>query len=358
VRTAVRRGGLTAVVFVCLIFATRAAAQDVAPPLEQPDAPRIEREERRVYRTTGARVGIGRSIHVPRDEEVTDAVVVIGGSLRVDGRVRDGLVVVGGDVTLGPESDVSGDVVLVGGRLNRVEGAQFRGRLNDVSFGDWEDWSLGGVWIPTVDFGDVGRWLALMGALFRISLLAMMMAFVLVVARAPVARIGGAAANEPLKAFVVGLAAEILFLPVLIAISIGLIITIVGIPIVALLIPIAIIGAILAMVLGFTGLACRLGEAIEDRLGIRAHTAFLATALGTALILGPTLLARVIGVAPAPLRYTALAILLAGVLIEFVVWTTGLGATLMTGFGRSSTVPPPLPPPATVPPDQALQVAG
>ena len=47
----------------------------------------------RVYRTTGSRVAIGRSIRIAGDEEVSDVVVVIGGSLRVDGRVRDGVVV-------------------------------------------------------------------------------------------------------------------------------------------------------------------------------------------------------------------------------------------------------------------------
>jgi hypothetical protein len=38
-----------------------------------------------------------------------------------------------------------------------------------------------------------------------------------------------------------------------------------------------------------------------------------------------------------------------GVVVEFVVWTIGLGATLMTGFGRWSTVPPAVPPPPPSP---------
>jgi hypothetical protein len=364
VRTAIRGIGLTVAAVAMLVAADSrpSFAQEPAPPLERSEKPAekpaVQRPaEPRTYRMTGSRVAIGRSISVPRDEEVTDAVVVIGGSLRVDGRVHNGLVVVGGDVALGPEADVRGDVVLVGGRLTRAEGAQLRGSVSDVTLGDWSGWSLGGLWIPTVDFGDFGRWLALLGALFRISLLALMMAFVLLVARAPVARVGRAVANEPAKAFAIGLAAEVLFLPVLIALCLALIITIVGIPLVVLVIPLAIIAAIFAMVLGFTGLACRLGEWVEDRLGLRANSAFLATAIGTLLVLGPTLSARVIDVTPAPVRYTAFAVLLAGVVIEFVVWTMGLGATLMTGFGRWSTVPPPLPPPA-VQQNDIVPVAG
>ena len=301
-------------------------------------------DQPRVYRTTGSRVAIGRSIQVARDEEVNDAVVVIGGSLRVDGRVRDGIVVVGGNVDLGPDSDVRGDVVLVGGRLSRADGAQVRGSVSDVSFGEWGSWSLGGLYLPTVDFGDFGRWISLLGAVFRVSLLAILMALVLIVARAPVARVGRAAAAEPGRAFLLGLAAEILFLPAVVIASIGLIVTIIGIPLVVVLVPVAFLTIFAALILGFTGIACRLGEWVEDRLGWRGNNAFLATTIGLLLVIGPTFVSRMIGVAPAPLQLGAWALLFTGALIEFIVWTVGLGATLMTGFGRWSTAPPPVPP--------------
>jgi hypothetical protein len=55
------------------------------------------------------------------------------------------------------------------------------------------------------------------------------------------------------------------------------------------------------------------------------------------------MLARLIGVTPDPMRTTAFALLATGLAVEFVVWTVGLGAALMTGFGRWSTVPPPPP---------------
>jgi hypothetical protein len=100
--------------------------------------------------------------------------------------------------------------------------------------------------------------------------------------------------------------------------------------------------------LGFTALATRVGEWIEDRFGWRGHNAFLAAALGLIVILGPTLHARVLGLTPG-VGIAGLLLLVSGVFIEFVVWTIGLGATLMTGFGRWSTVPPPVPPPSTMP---------
>jgi hypothetical protein len=152
-----------------------------------------------------------------------------------------------------------------------------------------------------------------------------------------------------LRAVIIGLAAEVLFLPSLLIVSIALGLTIIGLPVVALLVPGALIVAFIALILGFTALACRLGEWIEDRLGWRPQSAFLATLMGFLIIIGPTLVARLLGVAPEPLRLAAFAVLIAGITIEFLVWTVGLGAALMTGFGRRNIVPPPLRAPDNLP---------
>ena len=315
-----------------------------APPAQAEAPPTTP--STRTYRTTASRIGIGKSIHVPYDEEVQDAVVVIGGSLRVDGRVRNDAVVIGGNLDLGPQSEIRGDVVVVGGSITRPDGARIYGGINNVAIGDWGTWQFGGWYLPTFDFGDFGRWFALFGAIFRVALLGMLIVVILVVARVPVARIGQAAAAAPAKAFVAGLAAEIFFVPALVVASIALALTIIGIPLVVVLIPVAILTGCVAMLLGFTALATRLGEWMEDRLGFRGHSAFLAAAIGLLVIVGPTLVSRFMGVAPWPLRMAGVGLLMVGITIEFIVWTIGLGATLMTGFGRWSTVPPPVPPPA------------
>ena len=296
--------------------------------------------EPRTYRLTGTRIAFGQDVRIERDEEVTDAVIVVGGSATIDGRVRDGVVVVGGDLHLSSTADVRGDVVLVGGRIQRDAGAQLLGGVNYVSFGDWSRHNFG--WFPEVRFGEVGRWLGLAATVARVSVLGVLMAMMLIVARAPVARVGRAAFAEPLRALVIGFAAEILFVPVLIAASIGLAITIIGIPFVAALVPIAIVLAVFAFVLGFTALACRLGEWIEDRLGWQPGNAFVATTIGFIVLLSPALLARLITVASidvAPLTFVLVAF---GLTVEFVAWTIGVGAAIITGLGRWYTVPPPI----------------
>ena len=329
-----------AAVVLLLAAATGVGSQSTSsapPPAAQDDRPQV-------YRTTRARIAIGRSVHVAADEEVIEAVVAVGGSAKIDGRVRADVVIVGGNLEFGPKADVRGEIVVVGGEVRRAPGAQIRGPVTDISFGNWSNWTFGGVSLPVVEFGDFGRWLTLFGTIFRVALLALLMGVTILVARAPVARIGRSAAAEPAKAFALGLVAELLFVPLLIIACVSLIITIVGIPLVIVLLPIALLMALVAMLLGFTAMACRLGEWLEDRLHWRAHSALLATTLGLLLVVGPTMLARLIGVAPDSLRWATVGLVTIGLGIEFVVWTVGLGGTLMTGFGRWSTAPPPAPP--------------
>ncbi len=290
------------------------------------------------YRLTGTRLAFGQDVRVERDEEVSDAAIVIGGSLTIDGRVRDGVVVVGGDLHLSSTADVRGEVVIVGGRITRDAGARQSGTVNYVSFGQWSRRGFG--WLPVIRFGDVSPWLSLAGTVARVSVLAVLMVVMLLVARAPVARVGRAALAEPLRAFLIGLAAEVFFVPFLIATAIGLALTIIGIPFVALLVPMAIVLAVFACLLGFTALACRLGEWVEDRLGWQPGNALVATAVGSMILLGPTLLARFIDIAAwgaGPLTFLMIAI---GLTVEFIAWTMGLGAAIMTGLGRWYTVPP------------------
>jgi hypothetical protein len=299
------------------------------------------------YRLTGTRIAVGQDVRIERDEEVTEAAVVVGGNLIVDGRVRDGVFVFGGDIHLSSTADVRGDVVVVGGQITRDPGARQVGRVSYVSLGEWWSRRSWG-WIPTIRFGEMAPWLSLAGTIVRVSLLAVLMAALLIVARAPVARVGRAALAEPLRAFIVGLAAEILFLPFLLIASVGLIMTIIGIPFVAVLVPVAIVLAVFAFLLGFTAVACRVGELIEDRLGWRPGSAFIATAIGFMVLLGPTIFARLLDMSawsgPAGMIFVGLALS-----IEFIAWTIGFGAALVTGLGRWHTVPPPLAAPPSQP---------
>jgi hypothetical protein len=298
------------------------------------------------YRVTGTRIAVGQDVRIERDEEVSDAVIVVGGNLIIDGRVRDGVFVAGGDVHLSSTADVRGDLVVAGGTLTRESGARQLGSVSYISFGEW--WQRNTWWWPTIRFGEFGRWVSLFGTVARIAVLGLLMMILLTLGRAAVARTGRAAFGEPVRAFLIGLAAEIFFVPFLIAASIGLIITIIGIPFVAVLVPIAILLLVFAFVLGFTAFACRLGELVEDKLGWQPGNAFIATAIGFVILITPTLIARFVDFAPgvAPVTFILLAL---GLAVEFVAWTIGLGAAIITGLGRWYTVPPPIAAPPSGP---------
>ncbi len=190
----------------------------------------------RTYRRTGARLAFGKSITVDEDEEVTDGVVAIGGRIRIAGRVRDEVVAIGGSVELLPTADVRGDITAdrragddrAGGAPCRRGASGGGARLARLASGRLLGWS----WI---DLGGTARWLTLAGTLTRVGLLAAAVSLVMLLAGARIGRIADAATAAPFRAGVIGLSVQLLFVPVLVVLSIGLAVTIIGIPFVAIL---------------------------------------------------------------------------------------------------------------------------
>ena len=99
-------------------------------------------------------VRFGGNVHVEVDELVRGDVVVIGGSLVVDGEVRGEITVVGGSATFGPESVATREVTVVGGSVRRAPGSRFSRGINEVSFDavdfDFSDLGLEFGGLPTI----------------------------------------------------------------------------------------------------------------------------------------------------------------------------------------------------------------
>lgn len=325
-----------------------AAVAPPIPPIPPALPPVFDRpspsEAGRIYRRTGARLALGKSIIVAEDEDVTEAVVALGGSVRIEGRVRDAVVVVGGDLELTPTAEVRGDISVIGGTVTMAAGSRHTGRLHHgmargFPRGSWPpvDWS----WIG---LGGAARWLSLAGTLTRVTLLALAVALVAFVAGSRVRRIGAAATATPWRAALIGLGTQVLFVPVLIAVAVAMAITIVGLPFVALVVPLAVVTMALTMLLGFTSLAQKVGQAIGRRAGWADDGAVWTAMLGLGVIVMATVLSRLIGIAPESARVLTLVLLGLGTAVEYAAWTIGLGAAVMTGLGKWAVVPPPLPP--------------
>jgi len=325
-------------------------------PLEPSPPPEPPSAEREYPRHSSARVRIGSTIRVPRDESVDGAVVVIGGSAVVDGQVRDAVVVVGGNARLGPEADVRGDVTVVGGTIDRDPGARVRGQVNEIAFGFppihirplhapfwrfrplWLDWAT-----PPIN---------LFGTLLRLILFGLLAGLVMLVASDPVERIEHAAASEPWKAGLIGLLAELLFVPLLVLTVIILAISIIGIPLL-LLVPFALLALLVALLLGFTGVAYRVGRWAQQQFGWGRQSRYVLLAAGLLMVWGLTVLGRIVALAGWPVWILSAGLIGVGFLIEYVAWTIGLGATLLTRFGtrgvRPATAYGDFAPPATLP---------
>ena len=193
-----------------------------------------------------------------------------------------------------------------------------------VERGNWEwDW-MDGIY-------PVAR---LTGTLVRIALLALLTALVLFVARQPVEQIADRVAADPLKSWFVGFLAEMLFLPVLVLTAVVLAISIVGIPLLVL-IPVAIVAALVAMLVGFTAVAYHIGRLLQDRVEALRTRPYVAMFGGILLIVSPVLLARLVGMT-GDLWFLVWPIAAVGFLLEYIAWTAGLGAAALVRFDRPS----------------------
>lgn len=333
-----------------------------------------DEETRRVRRDT--QVVVGDSL-VVEENEVSDDVVVVGGTLEVLGEVRGDAVVVGGSLEVSGEvtgdvaaiggsleladgARVGGDAVAVGGSVERGENVEIGGKVVETPFGPklalgpwlkgWKDHEL--------EFRPWERWMKVGWKFFWAVFLSLLACLALLVARRPVERMERRVESEPWKSGLVGLLAQALFLPLLILVVVVLCVSIIGIPLL-LLLPFALFGLFVAGFFGFVAVARRVGLALEGRFGGATGSPYLQAIAGIAVIYAASLIGHLINTGPFPLRALAVMILILGTFIWYAAWTVGFGASLLTRFGtaeswqRTAAEPPPPPPVAPEPPAPA-----
>jgi hypothetical protein len=310
------------------------------PPGAAPAAPREGWSEVARYRHGGARVRFGGDVTVAEDEQVTDDVVVILGSARVDGQVDGAVVAVGGSVHLGPKANVRGDVTAVGGAVERSAGTVVSGQINEVrvskpnfgpmaGFRPWREWR----WFGDTVRNPFGTSVGLISTLVRIGLVGLFAGLMIVVLPTPVRRVADRVATEPWRAGFVGLAAELLFVPLLVLTVLVLAVSIIGIPLLVL-VPFGLLAVAVALLMGFAGTSCAIGQWVGRRSGGSVPTLVASLVIGLAVVFALTVIARFAGLAGLPIRVLVGVVLVAGFFVEYVAWTIGLGGVLLSRFGR------------------------
>ena len=307
---------------------------ETGPPTPQPAEPRRRR--------SNSRVRIGGSVTVGEDEVVNGSVVAVMGSATIRGEVGDEVVVVLGDVRLGPDANVHGDVTVVGGHLDVDPQAIVGGEVNEIGFDvpriGWSPfegwnfrWPFRSWWhSPSFDLFTSSLRMLLFGLLAMIALF---------VAGRPIDCIERRVASDPWRSGFVGLLAQLLFVPLLVLTVVILAVSIIGIPLL-LLVPFALLALLCALLVGFAGVACRLGRLAQERFGLTPQNRYLVLLVGLVAIWALSLAGNLIGLGGRAVWALAAPIGVIGFLVEYVAWTVGFGAAILTRFGTRPGVSP------------------
>jgi cytoskeletal protein CcmA (bactofilin family) len=346
---------------------------------EAPESPEAPEPPEPVIQS-GSRVKFGGSILVEKEEEAEEA-VAIGGSVRVEGRVTRDVVAIGGPVRvngyvggnvvsvgssvyLGPGAVVDGDVNSAGGTIERAEGSQIHGSTSEVDPPWSGPWRRDRGFDP--DFGPFslfGASIEIFGSTVGMILLAILACLTLLIARGPVEQVDLRLRTEPLKSGLVGLAGILGSVPLIVVvlatlfvISVVLVLLLVGCLLLVLL-PFfgfaMVLALLLALLLGYAGVALRVGRRLEARFGWRFASPYAAALVGVVAIQIWSVISHLLAMGPRVLDVFAGMFSAFGFVVQALAWILGFGAVLLSRFGAPPRyVPPAAMPatPATIPP--------
>jgi hypothetical protein len=294
------------------------------PPPPAPTPPAPERPRNNTRRGDEI-VRFGSDVVVNRGE-IVEEVVVIAGNATINGEVDGELTVVGGNATLGPEAIVRDDVTVVGGTLNRAEGAVIEGRIENVGDGRWREGGFPGMVRDGIFRDTIGRVGSLAGTLLRIGLLSLLALAVMAFRRSWIERVAERASSDPMRSGLTGFLGEVLFAPVLIVTFVILLVSIIGIPLLVLL-PFGVMLIWLVALVGFTGVAYYVGGLLATRFGWIDRSAYVVLLLGVLAIALITVIARAAAIVGGGLL--AFPLMFVGYAVEYLAWTLGFGAAIL-----------------------------
>ncbi len=311
-------------------------------------------------------VHVGEDVVVPAGTVTEGTLVVIEGTVRIEGEVEGDVVVVSGALDLRDGGRVDGEVRLADARILRNEGS-VRGGLVDVrederafesalrdslrgeierevrdnlrnelrQLGRGEDDGLS-IMAP---FRPVAR---AVGGIFEklvtILFLALLGAAALAFAGDNLDVIAETARRSPRRSAMVGFAGTILLLPGWILGAVALAVSIIFIPVAIAWLPLFPLAACLAALVGYLAVARNAGEWLADSNypwtgWIRKSNGLIAMVGGLVGLMSAFIAAHVLSVAPVLRLFSGL-LVFAGTVITVLAVEVGFGAVLLTRAGR------------------------
>ena len=285
-------------------------------------------------------VKVGESIHIQPGESVTGDVVSVGGNVVIDGTITGDAVCIGGTLIISSTARVTGDAVCVGGKLDIQPGSVITGQTVSVASGMNPDFLKWFKHKPTernhVTINKFSRLLFWTFITIIFSLFYVMTSWVCAsLFPEKTSNVMHALEEKPFASFFMGLFGIVMIVPVTVLLAI----TCIGIP----LIPIFFIAVMLAWILGIAGMSMFIGSKVAPSLNWKYSSVVGLTMLGMLSIF-------IIKLVPC-----------IGWLFGFCLAIAGLGAVLLTKYGKPKPPPnyqpptwgapvPPIPPVPPTPP--------
>jgi hypothetical protein len=258
-------------------------------------------------------VKFGSDVIIGRNELVHGDVVVFGGGATVYGQVEGGVVTVKGDVKLASTSRIDGDVVCIWGNVEADEGVT-AGKTTVLNLGKIFQKPFNRKPSPvSAVFLDV----------FRILLLLLTAVLILSAFPKQTGAVAARVQSQYARSLLTGLAA-ILLIP---AVFLILLVTIIGIPVALLVLPLLIIAGFL---MGGAAVAVRIGRRVGEQMNWKWSSPVLMVGLGILLLECISFLGKLTSLASPP--FGKIAFLLSA-LVFLGAYVPGFGAVVATRFG-------------------------
>ncbi len=287
------------------------AAEEAEQAAEEADATHEEHEDR---------AGFGETITIPADEVRVGDVASFGGPIIIDGTVRGDVASFAGSVTV--RGTVEGDIATFGGTVDLEDGSRVTGDI--ATFGAPVNTAPGAVHEgKAAGFGEgLSRWASsakepVGGGGWIVGTILGLLVALLIAAVFPnsTRTIADGIVEQPGSAAAHGALTLLLIAPICVLLAI----TCIGL----LLVPVVIIGTIVAAIMGTVGINLILGRAISGRLNWS-----VASLLGLVTI-------GVIALQIVELTRFVPDLGIINVLVTLAVLLFAIGGALMTGFGTT-----------------------
>ena len=268
----------------------------------------------------GDLVVFGGNVTVEEEASLNGNLVVFGGTVSSNGNLNGDVVIFGGQIALDENAVVAGDVVTIGGQLEQAEGAEIKGEVvKNVS----PDIQIPNGQIPSdlnpPQFNiNYNPFWTVAGIFYRAVILAALAMLVVVFLKPQMENVSQAIVSQPVMSGGVGLLTVFGGPISIVVVALIMIITLILIPVAALVVFVGALAIALAWLFGMIALGNEVGERFTQSINQSWAPAFTA-GFGTFLLM---LVGGAIGQIPC-----------VGWLFVVLVGLVGIGAAVLTRFG-------------------------